>query len=489
MPCPNASVLRDFQLDKLTPDLQARIADHVGRCGLCSGTVQRGRGRTSGDRARAQAPGEPDPGDSLPVISEADELVDPLIGTRAGEYEIVEQLGQGGMGVVYLGRHPLIGKEVALKVLRPDAAENADHARRMLKEAQSVNAIRHRAIVDIFGYGQLPDGRHYLAMEYLQGEPLGQWFRRTFPAPIDLVLELMEALCSALQAAHAARFIHRDLKPGNVFVHEDDRGRLEVKLLDFGLAKQVSEKTTGRALGTPNYMAPEQIHLRVDVSAQTDLYSLGVLAYELVTGDLPFGTKPDIGSILRAQLEEAPRHPSQLRADLPPALEELLLSLLEKGPSRRPASAEVVRQQVRDIRASITSPSTARAGSTPSASPGAGGAPQRPFPWKPLLAGGVLLAAGTVGMLALLEDGGAPAGSSNASPGSAAVSATQPRASPATPEVMPEVKQEATPAAVPASPATTPAAEVKAAAAAPHAAPVPAAALEQRSAAPSGTAP
>jgi len=486
MPCPNTSVLRDYQQDKLSPELRARVEDHVERCGLCSGAVQRGRGRTSRDMVQAPGPGAVDPGDSLPMISGAEAFVDPLIGTRAGEYEIVDQLGQGGMGVVYLGRHPLIGKEVALKVLRPEAAENADHARRMLKEAQSVNAIRHRAIVDIFGFGQLPDGRHYLAMEYLRGEPLGHWFRRTYPAPVEQVMELMEALCSALQAAHGARVIHRDLKPGNIFVHEDERGRLEIKLLDFGLAKQVSEKTTGRTLGTPNYMAPEQIHLRVEVSPQTDLYSMGVLAYELLTGDLPFGSKPDIGSILRAHLDQAPRHPSELRQDLPPALEELLLGLLEKDPARRPTSAEAVRQRSREIRESIrTDVPAARAPRAvpPAAQASTPAAPVHPFPWKSLLGGGVLLAAGTVGVLAWLEGStGTPAASSNdvalaaeagpaPAPGpaaSAAVAAAPdiPKPSPAAPSA-PQGASRTPPPAVPAVVRAAPAPVSPAAAATP----------------------
>jgi len=371
--------------------------------------------------------------------------------------------------VVYLGRHPLIGKEVAIKVLRLDAAENADHARRMLKEAQSVNAIRHRAIVDIFGFGQLPDGRHYLAMEYLQGEPLGQWFRRTFPAPLEQVLELLEALCSALQAAHGARVIHRDLKPGNVFVHEDEQGRLEIKLLDFGLAKQVSEKTTGRTLGTPNYMAPEQIHLRADVSPQTDLYSLGVLAYELFTGDLPFGTKADIGSILRAHLEESPRPPSELRPELPREIEQLLLALLDKDPAHRPSSAEEVRQRLRTLREQPAAPRPVQApspaGSSRKSSPVPADrppqAPDRDFPWKALVTGGVLVAAGTAGVLAWLEQGEDAPAPQQAAPGvSAQVAPAEPSPAPTAPAPRPAPRPGPAANAAPRTPTAPAAAEI-----------------------------
>ena len=333
MPCPNASVLRDFQLERLSAELHERISGHVSRCTECARAVRR----------RA-----PRPSRELEAVQQ-----DSLIGTRAGEYDLVQRIGHGGMGVVYLGRHPLIGKEVAVKVLRQEAADNADHARRMLKEAQAVNAIQHRAIVDIFGFGELPDGRHYLVMEFLRGEPLNDWFQRTFPAPVLQVLDLVDVLCGALSAAHGARVVHRDLKPSNLFIREDEHGGLELKLLDFGLAKRESEKTSGRTLGTPNYMAPEQIHQASPITAQTDLYSLGVLLYELLTGELPYGRKEDIASILRGHLEEAPRPPRSLRPELPEPLEHLVLELLEKDPSHRPSSADEVRRRLREIRPSL----------------------------------------------------------------------------------------------------------------------------------------
>ncbi|MEN9800349.1 MAG: hypothetical protein RL653_4046 [Pseudomonadota bacterium] len=335
MPCPNASVLRDYQLEKLSDELHERVSSHVSRCRECAQAMRRTRPRMSRE------------------VETVPQVQDPLIGTRAGEYDLVQRIGHGGMGVVYLGRHPLIGKEVAVKVLRPDAAENADHARRMLKEAQAVNAIQHHAIVDIFGFGELPDGRHYLVMEFLRGEPLNDWLHRTFPAPLQSVISLLDVLCGALQAAHDARVVHRDLKPGNLFIRENERGELELKLLDFGLAKRESEKTSGRTLGTPNYMAPEQIHQKVPISPQTDLYSLGVLLYELLTGELPYGRKEDIASILRGHVDEAPRPPRELRPELPEALEHLVLDLLEKDPALRPASAEEVRQRLREIRESL----------------------------------------------------------------------------------------------------------------------------------------
>lgn len=268
-------------------------------------------------------------------------------GDRVGEYLVAERVGEGSMGIVYRALNPLIGKTVAIKVLKPEVASQPGQMERLLAEARTVNAIKHRGIIDIFGYGQLPDGRHYLVMEYLEGQRLDALIRAQAPLPLSEAIPLLEEILSALEAAHAARVIHRDLKPSNIFLVKPPRGPWYLKILDFGLAKQ-AETASGSAsptrqdliVGTPDYMSPEQAHGE-RVGPFTDLYALGVLAFQLLTGKLPFSAKTPMEMILQHQGQPAPR-PSSLNPAIPPLVDNLLLRLLAKSPSARPSSAAEV---------------------------------------------------------------------------------------------------------------------------------------------------
>jgi serine/threonine protein kinase len=297
--------------------------------------------------------------------TEATAITDPLIGLKLGEYELRSRIGVGGMGLVYDGIQPLIGKRVAVKVLRPELAHSSEQVARLLAEARAVNAIRHRGIIDIFGFGQLPDGRQYIVMEYLEGQPLDAVLAEKGRLPVPEALSLMDEVLAALGAAHGAGVVHRDLKPSNIFLVRQPDGSRYVKLLDFGLAKRgegpsgrTAQTRTDMVVGTPEYMAPEQARGQ-SVGPMTDLYAMGVVTFEIVTGRLPFiGSSPV--DLLMKHVEARPPRPSEFVSDLPPAVDAFILQMLTKDPETRPNSADALRQHLaklrRTLRATRTNP-------------------------------------------------------------------------------------------------------------------------------------
>ncbi|WP_342377588.1 protein kinase [Myxococcus stipitatus] len=275
---------------------------------------------------------------------------DALISTLVNDFVIEERIGEGGMGVVYRATHPLIGKQVAIKVLRSELVTR-QQVDRLLIEARAVNAIRHPGIIDIFGFGQLPDGRPYIIMELLRGQSLSSAIQQRSRLNPNTAVWILDQMLSALGAAHSAGVVHRDLKPGNVFLADALDGSRVVKLVDFGIAKLVREQAgpatvTGAILGTPEYMSPEQIRGNT-ISAATDLYAVGVIAFQMLTGERPF--KGDQLQVLFAHVEQPPPLPSSLVPDIPSELDALVLRLLAKSPSQRPESADAVRQALKQI--------------------------------------------------------------------------------------------------------------------------------------------
>jgi serine/threonine-protein kinase len=263
-------------------------------------------------------------------------------GTRVGEYEITGKLGEGGMGVVYAGMHPEIGKRVAIKVLAPHAAQYPDLIRRFKEEARAVNKIRHPNIIDIFAFNQLPDGRHYFVMEYLDGESLTARLERGSMEFVEM-RRLLGQICSALQAAHQAGIVHRDLKPDNIWVATENLTESRIKLLDFGIAKlndltNASTTQAGVPMGTPHYMPPEQGMGRA-IDARADIYALGVVLYQLFAGALPFDGVTAHEVVLK-HVTEPPPPPSRHRPISPPEMEGIILACLEKEPARRPPSVK-----------------------------------------------------------------------------------------------------------------------------------------------------
>jgi serine/threonine protein kinase len=273
-----------------------------------------------------------------------------MLGRIIGNYQVVSRIGAGGMGVVYLARHLTLGRPAAIKVLRPELSFNPEIVSRLFNEARAATAIRSPGIIEVFDFGFLDDRSAYIVMEYLEGESLGARIRRG-RSGVPEALTILRGICRALQAAHDRGIVHRDIKPDNVFVVPDADlpGGERIKLLDFGIAKllmdhdQVNQTRTGMVVGTPAYMAPEQCRVTGAVDARADLYALGCVAYELLCGQPPFlGDGP--ADVMARQLYFQPASLRSHRAGLPVEVDELVLRLLEKQPSARPATAlEVIR--------------------------------------------------------------------------------------------------------------------------------------------------
>jgi serine/threonine-protein kinase len=267
-----------------------------------------------------------------------------LIGTRVGNYEIKEKLGEGGMGAVYMGEHPLIGKRVAVKVLLDELTANEALVTRFFHEAKAANDIRHQNIVDIIDFGKLEKeggGKLvYLVMELLEGRSLSSRLDTAPRLTFDDVRHVLQQCCSGLAASHAKGIIHRDLKPDNLFLVRRGSDDNFVKILDFGIAKltvtsSTNAKTrTGTLIGTPAYMSPEQCAGRGNIDARSDVYSLGIVMYEMLTGTVPFKGE-GFGDIVVAQLTETAKKPSELRADVPPELDAIVMKAIEKDTSAR----------------------------------------------------------------------------------------------------------------------------------------------------------
>ena len=262
-------------------------------------------------------------------------------GTKVGEYVVDRKLAEGGMGSVYSGHHPVIGKRVAVKVLSAQCAHIPDLVRRFVEEARAVNKIGHPNIIDIFSFGTLADARPFFVMEFLEGANLAQRLEAGDLTASE-TRRLLRQICGALEAAHRAGIVHRDLKPENIWVaaptHEDSFA----KVLDFGIAKLLDNPAgkstqTGAAMGTPRYMAPEQCMGR-PVDHRADIYSLGVILYEIFAGIVPFRGE-SFGELIYQHMSEPPEPPSRHRA-MDPELERIILSCLEKDPAKRPESAK-----------------------------------------------------------------------------------------------------------------------------------------------------
>jgi eukaryotic-like serine/threonine-protein kinase len=267
-----------------------------------------------------------------------------MIGKRVGNYEIKSKLGEGGMGAVYLGEHPLIGKKVAIKVLLEEFASNEQVVTRFFNEAKAVNDIGHQNIVDIIDFGKTPseDGQSemvYFVMELLSGESLADRIKRQ-PLSTEETRHVIVQCCDALFASHQKGIVHRDLKPDNIYLTRRGSDVNFVKILDFGIAKLTgaggaSSKTqTGVVIGTPYYMSPEQCAGRGQIDHRSDIYSLGCLLYELITGVLPFPGE-GFGDILVAHLTRDPPKPTEVKADAPKDLEAAVIKSMAKNREQR----------------------------------------------------------------------------------------------------------------------------------------------------------
>lgn len=266
----------------------------------------------------------------------------------AGRYELLALVGVGGMGTVYRARDLELDDVVALKVLRPEVVATPGMLDRFRRELKLARRVTHRNVARAHDMGEDKDQR-FLTMEYIDGEPLAQQLLRRQGFSSKRIVEIARAVCQGLSAAHAVGVIHCDLKPENILVGNDDR----IVITDFGIARGVFDaglrKTLGAVLGTPAYMAPEQVEGSRDLTAAADLYALGVMLFELFTGDLPW-RGDSVFSVAIARLHQAPPDPRTLRPELPEELVQVLLRCLARRPSERYQTAEELERALSSLR-------------------------------------------------------------------------------------------------------------------------------------------
>ncbi len=399
MSCPDRASLKHLLDQGADPDEVERLAGHLETCARCGETVEtllagdrtaaalRGakveaddpsvqllrarlaKLRPAGGSAAPQdtspsaeamatdatlpqpaPPSTPDQPRALAPAQQPDEI------GRLGGYRILKELGRGGMGVVYQAEDPKLKRLIALKAMLPKLASSEAHRLRFVREAQAMAAVHHDNIVTIHAVDE-DKGVPFLAMEFLHGMPLDQWLKNGRKPTIPQVLGLGREIAEGLAAAHERGLIHRDIKPGNIWLDSTHKGR--VKILDFGLARATQEDVhltqTGAIMGTPAYMAPEQARSE-KVDARSDLFSLGCVLYKLCTGAMPF-TGDTTMSLLMALAVDNPKPVRELNPDVPAELADLVTRLLEKVPAKRPQSAREVVQALQAV--GRTSASTA----------------------------------------------------------------------------------------------------------------------------------
>lgn len=275
---------------------------------------------------------------------------DPLIGTVvAGRYKVIELLGEGGMGQVYLAEHIAIERRIALKVLRAEYAHKGDIVTRFQQEAISASRIKHPNVLDVFDFGQLEDGCFYLAMEFLEGNDLAEELGHRHVLEPALGVGISLQICRALGAAHSKGVVHRDMKPENVFLQRTGDGDERVKIVDFGIAllrsnEEAAESKrrrltrTGMIFGTPEYMAPEQAAGR-RADHRADVYAVGIMMYEMFTGAVPFTDETFLGVLAKHASDQPPKM-TEIAPELKisPQLQAVIMQALVKNPDERYAS-------------------------------------------------------------------------------------------------------------------------------------------------------
>ncbi len=303
---------------------------------------RRSAAKIGGDRSAAALAQQLDP-----------EAEPDLIGVEIDHrYRVIELIGEGGMGKVYLAEHIEIGKRVALKVLHPSYSRMPDLVERFRREARAASKIGHPNIVDVTDSGTTDDGSVYFVMEFLEGVELGNIIEREGALDVARALKIAGQICRALAAAHSQGIVHRDLKPENVFLITRDGAADVVKVLDFGIAKTTEAEAArerrltspGMAMGTPEYMSPEQAAGR-SADARCDVYALGAIMYEMVTGLAPYSGE-NFMEILTKKATQDPPAPILVRKELPPAVSDLVMASMARNPDDRPQTMETLEYEL-----------------------------------------------------------------------------------------------------------------------------------------------
>ena len=274
--------------------------------------------------------------------------------TFAGRYQIIEELGKGGMGRVYKVHDTKIKEKVALKLLKPEVASDKEMIERFSNELKLARKIRHKNICGMFDIGEA-EGAHFITMEYVSGEDLKTMIRMSTGLTIGTVLSIGKQVCRGLTEAHSLGVVHRDLKPQNIII---DRGG-NAKIMDFGIARSIREKGitgAGIMIGTPEYMSPEQTEAK-EVDQRSDIYSLGIILYEMATGRIPFEGETALSVAIKHKTE-IPKDPKSLNPHIPDDLKRLILKCLEKDKARRYETAAEVEEELEKIEKGI--PTTER---------------------------------------------------------------------------------------------------------------------------------
>lgn len=363
---------------------------------------------------------------------------DPYIGTTFDHrYKIEKLLGEGGMGFVYLARHKVIDKKVAVKVLRAEMAKDREILERFLQEARAASSIGNPHIIDISDFGDLPDGSTYFVMEFLDGQSLVQFNDKNNRQPFDIIAKISIQMANGLAAAHEAGIIHRDLKPENIFIVTRGLDKHFVKILDFGIAKVATSgenKLTraGAVFGTPHYMSPEQA-AGSPLDHRTDIYSLGVMMYEMVSGVLPF-TADNFMGILSQHMYQAPPPLGKLNLDplCPAELEAIIFKCLSKVPDDRYPDMHALSADLQRFQDGQIPEAVAQMASRPEGL-SVGVTPDKPkkAPWVRLVAVGAVVMGATLGTVLVIisNPNGNPTPSNSTNP---VVSAAAPTVSAAT---------------------------------------------------------
>lgn len=357
-PCPDGHLLQSFLLATLPQAEAASLEDHVQGCAACCAAAQKLQATDTlvdAMRGRATLVEEQDgelianllsklgSGQDEEPLKSASEWLAPAQGPdemgRLGSYRILQELGRGGMGIVFQAEDIGLKRRVALKLMKTTLAESAECRQRFLREAQTAATLDHEHIVTIYQVGE-ECGIPFLAMQYLQGESLETRLQRTGPLPVSECLRIGKQIAHGLKAAHERGIIHRDIKPSNIWIEPSGR----VKILDFGLALMVGNDprltATGTLIGTPAYMAPE-LARGGDFDARCDLFSLGGVLYQMGTGTLPFSGSHTVAQLMSLALDD-PLPPQTRNPGLPGAFADVVLKLLSKNPAERPATADAV---------------------------------------------------------------------------------------------------------------------------------------------------